>query len=431
MMRDATRELAALTARALQDVQIATEVAFWAKLVSTRFMSVRESIGVGQAVRSLATADRGDPEYASQTQASREVARGLALANTLRAAQLAPADRLDVTEFRALLLWVLRDPACIPELQALVAERRRIQGGGHPATLRSIANLAGALIDPAMPGEARDLLGELDRTRTRELWAEDADSLRTTLAVELARGQRGRDITLARLGGTLQDILDLQRRVLGGSHVDSLATASLIAVRLNDAAGPRARLRAFRWDGQVIRSSQAGAVGRATDLVSMVVHGYLARRGWVMSRAFVSDNDSLSRLAETARAQWGEGHPMTADAMSASARALALALGVGKRKKVRTAIGTEGSVLELRMTLLGREHPSVSMSKTVLDLMHTLEFAFRRSTRSRKRMARAERLLGGQPAVALDYWRSWSWWDRLAMPYRLVRHRLAERKANR
>jgi CRP-like cAMP-binding protein/tetratricopeptide (TPR) repeat protein len=329
--------------------------------------------------------------------AGRLAAAGRLAQASVAAATFLPADDPAAMTARGYLARTLvrrgRSSEAETIYRELLADRIRVQGEDHLATLATRHDLAAALGVQGRFGEAeqlyRRLLGDDDRLRGLDH--------RETLAARynLARmiGLQGRYAEAEQLS---RQVLDAQRRVLGPDHPDCLASRQHLA-RLAGKAGRYAEAEAMyrrvladrrrvlgddHPDTLATRHrlarivGQRGRYGEAEELC----HQVLADRRRLLGEDHPDNLATRHRLAKMLGLQgrYADAEPMFRQVLAARRRALGaehpdtlatehrLGWLIGRQGRYGEAIDIVNQVLGGRRNVLGDDHPDTLSARETL-----------------------------------------------------------------
>jgi CRP-like cAMP-binding protein/tetratricopeptide (TPR) repeat protein len=275
----------------------------------------------------------------------------------------------------------------------LLADRIRVQGEDHLATLATRHDLAASLGVQGRFGEAEQLYRRLlgDDDRLRGLDHRDTLAARYNLARMI--GLQGRYAEAERLG---RQVLDAQRRVLGPDHPDCLASRQHLA-RLAGKAGRYAEAEAMyrrvladrrrvlgddHSDTLATRHrlarivGQRGRYGEAEELC----HQVLADRRRLLGEDHPDNLSTRHRLAKMLGLQgrYADAEPMFRQVLAARRRALGaehpdtlatehrLGWLIGRQGRYGEAIDIVNQVLGGRRNVLGDDHPDTLSARETL-----------------------------------------------------------------
>ena len=275
----------------------------------------------------------------------------------------------------------------------LLADRIRVQGEDHLATLATRHDLAAALGVQGRFGEAeqlyRRLLGDDDRLRGLD----HRDTLAARYSLARMIGLQGRYAEAEQLG---RQVLDAQRRVLGPDHPDCLASRQHLA-RLAGKAGRYAEAEAMyrrvladrrrvlgddHPDTLATRHrlarivGQRGRYGEAEELC----HQVLADRRRLLGEDHPDNLSTRHRLAKMLGLQgrYADAEPMFRQVLAARRRALGaehpdtlatehrLGWLIGRQGRYGEAIDIVNQVLGGRRNVLGDDHPDTLSARETL-----------------------------------------------------------------
>ncbi|KAJ5004741.1 hypothetical protein K4K57_012041 [Colletotrichum sp. SAR 10_99] len=222
-------------------------------------------------------------------------------------APLDERDQLKWSELLANVSWYLLMIGNYSKAEALVKEAVRIrlerQGGEHPNTLTSMANLALTYSYQRRWSEAKELEVRVMKTRKSVLGEEHPDTLTSNLASTYKKLDKWKEAE--ELG---VKVMELSSKVLGAEHPDTLTSM--------------ANLASTFW--------KQGRWKEAEEL--------------------------FARMTETFKRVLGEEHPNTLTSMAN------LALTYSYQRRWSEAEELEVRVMEMRKRVLGEEHPSTLTS---------------------------------------------------------------------
>ncbi len=329
--------------------------------------------------------------------AGRLAAAGRLAQASVAAATFLPADDPAAMTARGYLARTLvrrgRSSEAETIYRELLADRIRVQGEDHLATLATRHDLAAALGVQGRFGEAEQLYRRLlgDDDRLRGLDHRDTLAARYNLARMI--GLQGRYAEAEQLG---RQVLDAQRRVLGPDHPDCLASRQHLA-RLAGKAGRYAEAEAMyrrvladrrrvlgddHPDTLATRHrlarivGQRGRYGEAEELC----HQVLADRRRLLGEDHPDNLSTRHRLAKMLGLQgrYADAEPMFRQVLAARRRALGaehpdtlatehrLGWLIGRQGRYGEAIDIVNQVLGGRRNVLGDDHPDTLSARETL-----------------------------------------------------------------
>ena len=181
--------------------------------------------------------------------------------------------------------------------------RRRVLGGEHPLTLRSMNTLwEVSLLREGQYGRAEVLFARLLAVERRVLGKEHPDTLNTMNDLATAYDEEGKH---AQAEALCFEVLETRRRTLGEEHPDTLTSMHDLGV-LYAMLGKHAQARALNTKVVAIRRRVLGEEHPDT-LQSMSSLGAL----YVREGNYTEAEPLMTRLAEVQRRVLGENHPAT------------------------------------------------------------------------------------------------------------------------
>jgi hypothetical protein len=236
--------------------------------------------------------------------------------------------------------------------------RRRVLGPEHPDTLTSINNLAGILQEAGDLAGARDLNQQILNAYRRLLGPEDPATLRSMNNLAGTLYTLGE---LARARDLFEQVVDARRRVLGPEHPATLSSINNLAETLRalgDLAGARDLLEQVVEAQRRLLGPEHPGTLTAINNLALTLHalGELA-----------AARDLLEQVLDARRRVLGPEHPATLTSMGSLAETLR-ALG-----ELAGARNLHQEVLAARHRVLGTEHPDTLNSISNLALtLHAL-----------------------------------------------------------
>jgi tetratricopeptide (TPR) repeat protein len=239
--------------------------------------------------------------------------------------------------------------------QQVLDARRRVLGPDHPDTLTSINNLAGVLQEAGDLAGARDLHRQLLDAYRRLLGPEHPATLRSMNNLAGALYALGE---LAAARDLSEHVVDARRRVLGAEHPDTLRSMNNLAETLRalgDLAGARELLEQVVEAQRRLLGPEHPGTLTATKNLALTLHalGELA-----------AARDLHEQVVDARRRVLGPEHPATLTAMGGLAETLRA------QGELAGARDLHQEVLDAQHRVLGPEHPDTlnSISNLALTL---------------------------------------------------------------